>query len=239
MNDMNVSGNLNAMNGTHLQAPEQFAFPRIGNEASHRLSVYLKRALDTVISLIALIVLMPMIVMLIALLYAVQGRPIFVGHRRIGKNGVMFPCLKFRTMVPNADEALRRHLSANPSDGAEWAATRKLKNDPRITPLGALLRKSSADEIPQLLNVILGHMSIVGPRPIVSSEAEFYGRHFVDYIRVRPGLTGLWQISGRNDISYNARVELDMRYVREQSIWGDIVIMAKTVPAVLRAHGSY
>uniref|UniRef100_UPI00310197DD sugar transferase n=1 Tax=Neorhizobium sp. EC2-8 TaxID=3129230 RepID=UPI00310197DD len=239
MNDMNVSGNLNAINGAHLHAPEQSAFSKIGNEASHRLSIHLKRALDTAMSLVGLAVLMPMIVMLIALLYFVQGRPIFVGHRRIGRNGVKFPCLKFRTMIPNAEEALLRHLAANPSERAEWAATRKLKNDPRITPLGALLRKSSVDEIPQLINVVLGHMSIVGPRPIVSSEAEFYGRYFLDYIRVRPGLTGLWQISGRNDISYNARVELDMRYVREQSTWGDIVIMAKTVPAVLRAHGSY
>ncbi|WP_405030049.1 sugar transferase [Neorhizobium sp. 2083] len=212
---------------------------QIDEEAPQRLSTLMKRTFDAVIALVGLLALVPLIVMMIALLYLIQGRPIFICHRRIGKDGVLFPCLKFRTMVTNAEEALRRYLAANPSERAEWLATRKLKNDPRITPFGAILRKSSLDEIPQLINVFLGHMSFVGPRPIVSSEAELYGVHFVDYIRVRPGLTGPWQISGRNDVSYNARVELDVRYVNEHTLWSDIIIMAKTVPAVLKARGSY
>ncbi|MFB9948312.1 sugar transferase [Rhizobium puerariae] len=240
MSNINISGNFDAIDGGRVRGDEQSTrFPEAGKEASQRLSGYMKYVFDASISLIGLAVLLPMIVMIMALLLIVQGRPIFIAHRRIGKHGVMFPCLKFRTMVTNADEVLVRYLATNPSEREEWGATRKLRNDPRITPFGALLRKSSIDEIPQLLNVILGHMSLVGPRPIVPSEAELYGTNFVDYIRVRPGLTGLWQVSGRNDISYAKRVELDVRYVYEQSLWGDIVIMAKTIPAVLRAHGSY
>lgn len=198
-----------------------------------------KYSLDAILALVGLVVLAPMILMLIAILMVLQGRPIFIAHRRIGKNGVMFHCLKFRTMVTNADEILTRHLAANPHHRAQWNATRKLKDDPRITPFGALLRKSSIDEIPQLLNVIQGTMSLVGPRPIVASEAELYGVHFADYIKVRPGLTGLWQVSGRSDTSYGERVLLDVRYVKERSIVGDLAILFKTVPAVLRSRGSY
>lgn len=198
-----------------------------------------KRCIDTTLAGIALVVLSPMILMLVAILFVTQGRPIFHSHRRIGRNGVVFSCLKFRTMVANGEEVLARHLDANPAIRAEWNATRKLKDDPRVTQFGKLLRKNSVDEIPQLLNVIRGEMSLVGPRPIVASEAELYGPNFIDYMRVRPGLTGLWQVSGRSDTSYDTRVELDTRYVAEQTLWGDIVIMAKTVPAVLSSRGSY
>ncbi|CDM62487.1 MULTISPECIES: sugar transferase [Rhizobium] len=202
-------------------------------------SAVCKYAIDASFAAIGLLVLSPMIVMVIAILLVLQGRPIFIAHRRIGKNGVMFPCLKFRTMVRNADEVLAHHLASNPHFKEEWNTTRKLRNDPRITPFGALLRKSSIDEIPQLLNVVQGRMSLVGPRPIVASEAELYGVHFADYIRVRPGLTGLWQVSGRSDTSYRERVQLDVRYVREKTIGGDLAIMMKTIPAVLRSRGSY
>ncbi|WP_337270775.1 sugar transferase [Oryzifoliimicrobium ureilyticus] len=200
---------------------------------------FLRYLLDAILATAALVVLTPMILMLVGILLVIQGRPIFIAHRRIGKNGVMFPCLKFRTMVTNSDEVLAKYLAQNPHRLDEWNATRKLKDDPRITPFGALLRKSSLDEIPQLLNVIMGTMSLVGPRPIVPSEAELYGSHFIDYIRVRPGLTGLWQVSGRSDTTYRERVQLDVRYVSERSVFGDIAIMAKTVPAVLRSRGSY
>ncbi|OWW00146.1 exopolysaccharide biosynthesis protein [Rhizobium sp. R72] len=181
----------------------------------------------------------PMILMVMAILLVLQGRPIFIAHRRIGKNGVVFRCLKFRTMVKDADAVLARHLANNPHFEQEWNATRKLRNDPRVTPFGALLRKSSIDEIPQLLNVVQGRMSLVGPRPIVASEVELYGTHFADYIRVRPGLTGLWQISGRSDTSYRERVQLDVRYVRENTLGGDLAIMIKTIPAILRSRGCY
>ncbi|CCM78310.1 sugar transferase [Rhizobium mesoamericanum] len=212
---------------------------RFGHESRSAVSGGVKYAIDAVIALIGLLVLSPMILMLIAILLILQGRPIFIAHRRIGRYGVMFPCLKFRTMVRNADEVLRRHLAANSALRAEWNATRKLRDDPRVTPFGAFLRKSSIDEIPQLFNVLRGHMSLVGPRPIVASEAELYGVHYADYIRVRPGLTGLWQISGRSDIGYGERVLLDARYVEQQSVLGDMAIILKTIPAVLRSRGSY
>jgi exopolysaccharide production protein ExoY len=210
-----------------------------GHENRSSVMDGMKYAIDTTIASIGLVVLAPMMLMLFAVLIILQARPIFIAHRRIGRHGVMFPCLKFRTMVKNADEVLSRHLAANPSLRAEWSATRKLRDDPRVTPLGALLRKSSVDEIPQLFNVIRGQMSLVGPRPIVASEAELYGIHYADYIRVRPGVTGLWQVSGRSDTSYKDRVQLDVRYVEEQSVLGDLSIMLKTIPAVLRSRGSY
>ena len=198
-----------------------------------------KHCIDAVIALIGVILLSPMILMLAGVLLILQGRPIFIAHRRIGRDGVMFPCLKFRTMVRDADQVLRKHLEANPKLRSEWEATRKLRDDPRITPFGAILRKSSLDEVPQLFNILRGEMSIVGPRPIVTSEAEMYGVHFAEYIRVRPGLTGLWQVSGRSDTSYSERVQLDVDYVHSQTLLGDMAIMLKTVPAVLRTRGSY
>lgn len=202
-------------------------------------SDWLKRSIDIVLAATALGVLLPLIVMVMGLALITQGGPILISNRRIGKDGVLFPCLKFRTMVVNGDEVLARHLATQPGARAEWNATRKLKDDPRVTPLGRSLRKNSIDEIPQLLNVIMGQMSLVGPRPIVPGEAELYGLHFTDYMAVRPGLTGLWQVSGRSETSYKERVELDVRYVAERTVWSDIIIMAKTIPAVLSSRGSY
>lgn len=199
----------------------------------------LKYLIDFVLALAALVVLMPMILMIVLIMLVVQGRPIFIGHRRVGKDGVMFSCLKFRTMVTNGDEVLARHLASHPELRAEWNATRKLRDDPRVTAFGKGMRKNSIDEIPQLLNVIRGEMSLVGPRPITPSEVKFYGAHVGDYMAVRPGLTGLWQVSGRSETSYKKRVELDVRYVAERTVWGDISIMMKTIPAVLSSRGSY
>ncbi|MBO9196852.1 sugar transferase [Rhizobium sp. 16-449-1b] len=203
------------------------------------LSGWIKRGLDFVLASLGLILLSPMIAMVVVVLLVAQGRPIFISQKRIGKDGVLFPCLKFRSMVNNASEALALHLASNPHLRAEWNATRKLQDDPRVTPLGRFLRKSSVDEIPQLLNVLCGQMSLVGPRPIVAGEVELYGPHFGHYTMVRPGMTGLWQISGRSDTSYGTRVDLDVQYVSERSTWGDIVIMLKTIPAVLQTRGSY
>jgi exopolysaccharide production protein ExoY len=160
-------------------------------------------------------------------------------QQRIGRDGKMFPCLKFRTMCVGADKVLARHLDECAEARGEWARDFKLRNDPRITRLGNIARKFSLDELPQLLNIIAGHMSVVGPRPIVRDEIERYGRFFPNYCAVRPGLTGLWQISGRNDTSYAERVALDCRYVATKSFVGDVVIALKTVPAVLNAKGSY
>jgi exopolysaccharide production protein ExoY len=209
------------------------------DSTSSNPSVSVKYIFDKIAAAMALIFLAPLMLALMGALLVAQGRPIFIGHRRIGRNGVMFPCLKFRSMVTNGDEVLKKYLAAHPQHRMEWEATRKLRDDPRVTTFGAVLRKTSLDEIPQLWNVLKGQMSLVGPRPIVTSEAELYGEHFYDYIKVRPGLTGLWQVSGRSETSYSQRVQLDVRYVEEQSFGGDLAIMLKTIPAVLRTRGSY
>ena len=175
----------------------------------------------------------------IAVLLLLQGRPIFIRHQRIGKNGKPFQCLKFRTMVIDADAVLRRHLAGSPSALEEWQKTFKLKNDPRVTWLGRFLRKSSLDEIPQLWNILKGEMSLVGPRPIVEAEKPRYGLHIEHYCMVRPGLTGLWQVKGRSDTDYDTRVQLDVEYVGSMSLLRDLKIVAMTIPAVLMSKGSY
>ncbi|WP_128565177.1 sugar transferase [Methylobacterium crusticola] len=198
-----------------------------------------KRGLDITASAAALILLSVLFGMIALAILALQGRPIFIRHRRIGRNGVSFPCLKFRTMVRDADAALTRHLAENPGAMLEWQATRKLKSDPRITALGKVLRDTSLDELPQLVNILRGEMSLVGPRPIVDEEAKRYGAAFADYKQVRPGLTGLWQCSGRNDVSYERRVMLDRQYIRTWSFTQDLAIILKTVPAVIKSRGVY
>ena len=151
----------------------------------------------------------------------------------------MFGCLKFRTMVPDADGVLRRLLEVDPRARAEWERDFKLKDDPRITPIGDFLRRTSLDELPQLWNVLKGEMSLVGPRPIIEEEVERYGDQVGYYLETRPGITGLWQISGRNSIGYDDRVALDSWYVRNWSIWYDLVILVKTIAVVLRGKGAY
>ena len=203
------------------------------------LGAYAKRLFDFSTSLGALIFLSPMIVMVTVILLISQGRPILIKHRRVGRDGKSFGCLKFRTMVVNAESVLQDYLASAPALRVEWEATHKLKNDPRITPLGKILRKSSLDELPQLLNIVRGEMSVVGPRPIVQDEVKHYGNYIVDYTRVRPGLTGLWQVSGRSDVSYKHRVLLDVTYVKNWKFSNDMMIILKTVPAVLNSAGSY
>nr|WP_281060668.1 sugar transferase [Mesorhizobium sp. M1A.F.Ca.IN.022.06.1.1] len=178
--------------------------------------------------------------MMVALLVKLSDRgPIFYGHKRIGRGGRIFACLKFRTMVQDGEKVLAAHLAANPDAAAEWAATRKLKDDPRVTRVGAVLRKLSLDELPQIINILQGDMSLVGPRPVVRDELEIYGSAAVYYLKSRPGLTGLWQVSGRNDVSYDTRVAFDRHYVENWSMVEDIRIIVKTVPAVWMARGSY
>lgn len=198
-----------------------------------------KRALDLVLAATALVCFSLLFAIIALAILAHDGGPVLIRHRRIGRNGVSFPCLKFRTMVVDAQAALVRHLAANPEAMAEWEANHKLRDDPRITPLGRILRETSLDELPQLVNILRGEMSLVGPRPIVAEEAVRYGSAFAEYKSVRPGLTGLWQCSGRNDIGYDERVLLDSRYVRTWSLKQDILIILKTVPAVIRSRGVY
>lgn len=198
----------------------------------------IKRAFDVSASTLILLTILPLGAMIcIALL--MQGRPFLIRHNRVGRNGQLFPCLKFRTMVVDAEARLNRYLAENPAAQNEWNASRKLKDDPRVTSIGKVLRKSSLDEIPQLLNVIRGEMSLVGPRPIVPAEAIHYGSRIERYHAVRPGMTGVWQVSGRSDVSYERRVELDCKYVAERNFISDIYILFATIPAVLRSKGSY
>ena len=190
-------------------------------------------------ALAALVVLSPIFVLIMALVKSSDGGSVFYGHRRIGYNGSTFRCLKFRTMAENGDALLQQYLEQNPEAQEEWRTTRKLQDDPRVTIVGTVLRKLSLDELPQLINILKGEMSLVGPRPVVEDELELYEASAVYYLRSRPGLTGLWQVSGRNDVSYAARVAFDTHYVRNWSLTSDLVIVARTIPAVCLSRGSY
>jgi exopolysaccharide production protein ExoY len=198
-----------------------------------------KRGFDIFAASLALILFSPIFLLLMALVKFSDGGRVFYGHRRVGHNGCFFHCLKFRTMAPDADRILQEHLRKNPKAYEEWRATRKLQDDPRVTAVGAVLRKLSLDELPQLLNIVRGEMSVVGPRPVVEDELELYEASAVFYLRSRPGLTGLWQVSGRNDVSYAARIAFDTHYVTNWSLIKDMVIVARTIPAVCLSRGSY
>jgi exopolysaccharide production protein ExoY len=198
-----------------------------------------KRMLDILGAGMGLILLSPLLLLVSLAVYALQGGPVVISHRRVGYAGRCFSCFKFRSMATDADTMLRRHLDANPEARREWETSRKLKDDPRITPLGYVLRKTSMDELPQLLNVLCGEMSLVGPRPIVFDEAIKYGDNIVDYLCVRPGLTGMWQVNGRSDVSYSERVALDVSYSRTRSFNKDVGILFKTIHVMLGSKGSY
>jgi lipopolysaccharide/colanic/teichoic acid biosynthesis glycosyltransferase len=193
-----------------------------------------------IVGSLALLLLTAPIFLAIVLLARLRGESAFYVHERIGRGGVSFGCLKFRTMVPDAERRLAELLARDPAARAEWQATRKLKSDPRVTRRGRVLRTTSLDELPQLINVLKGEMSLVGPRPVVQAELEtLYGPTAPLYLSVRPGLTGLWQVSGRSDADYDGRVALDAAYVRNPSLFTDIVILLRTVGAVLRRRGAY
>lgn len=202
------------------------------------LNRLLKALFDQFAAAILVILFAPLLVALAALVRA-DGGPAFYRHRRVGAGGRMFSCIKFRTMVVDADRQLQRVLAADPAAAAQWAADQKLANDPRVTPIGLFLRRSSLDELPQLLNVLRGEMSLVGPRPIVSAEVARYGGDINYYYDAKPGLTGLWQVSGRNDTGYARRVKLDVWYVRNWTLWHDIAILFKTIPAVFLRRGAH
>jgi undecaprenyl-phosphate galactose phosphotransferase len=188
---------------------------------------------------ITLLLLFAPLLLVLAILIRADGGPAFYRHRRIGAGGRMFDCLKFRSMAVDAERMLHRLLTADPAAATEWSATHKLKNDPRITQIGRFLRASSLDELPQLFNVVRGEMSLVGPRPIVRAEVKRYGSDIEHYYAAKPGLTGLWQVSGRSDMSYARRVQLDVWYVRNWSLWHDVAILFKTVPAVFLQRGAH
>lgn len=199
----------------------------------------LKRAIDLTSALLGGLLISPLL-LLIAIWIKLDSRgPVFYGHMRIGQEGRRFKAWKFRSMIPDADRVLQDYLERHPEFQAEWEATQKLKNDPRVTRVGRWLRKFSLDELPQLWNVIRGEMSLVGPRPIVQEELAKYGEKGVLYLKVKPGMTGLWQVSGRSETSYQERVEIDAYYVRNWSVWLDLYILARTVWVVLFGRGAY
>lgn len=196
------------------------------------------RVVDLVIATAALIFISPLLVVIAGLCKLQDGGPVIFAQSRCGRDGRFFKCLKFRSMVTDADVRLQTLLQTDPAALAEWTATHKLLKDPRVTPLGDFLRKSSLDELPQLINVIRGEMSLVGPRPIVAGEIGRYGRYMANYNTVLPGITGLWQVSGRSDTNYRRRVALDVMYIRKRSLGLYLYILFMTVPAVLLRKGA-
>jgi Undecaprenyl-phosphate galactose phosphotransferase WbaP len=198
-----------------------------------------KRSLDLAVSVV-LLILCASVFLTVALIIKLTSRgPVFYRHARRGRSGATFNVLKFRTMQFQGDRVLADHFASNPKLRAEWQLSQKLKQDPRVTPVGKWLRRFSLDELPQLLNVIAGDMSLVGPRPIVDAEVRKYGPRFDFYQRVRPGITGLWQVSGRSDTTYQQRTEFDEYYVRNWSILLDLQILVRTVRVVVSGNGAY
>jgi Undecaprenyl-phosphate galactose phosphotransferase WbaP len=199
----------------------------------------LKRALDLALLGLGLIVSLPLAALIGLAILLESGRPVIFGHARIGRGGKPFTAWKFRSMVDDAEAVLRKAVDDRPALREEWESQRKLRLDPRLTRVGRLLRRTSMDELPQLWNVLRGEMSLVGPRPIVADEIPRYGQAFELYSQVPPGLTGLWQVSGRSNTTYAERVRLDTHYVRSWSIWMDLVILARTVWVVISGQGAY
>ena len=198
-----------------------------------------KRAIDVAIAASAILLLAPLFILCCLASWLSSPGPAFFSHRRIGFGGVPFECFKFRTMVQDSDEYLRRHLASNEEAAAEWAATRKLRFDPRVTAIGAILRKTSLDELPQLFNVLLGDMSIVGPRPVTEEELVRYASNAEHYLYCRPGITGLWQVSGRSATTYAKRVACDTYYARNWSLALDARIVIVTIPSLLASDCAY
>ncbi|MBE1236095.1 exopolysaccharide biosynthesis polyprenyl glycosylphosphotransferase [Phaeovibrio sulfidiphilus] len=199
----------------------------------------MKRLMDLVCTSLAAIVALPLLLVLAILTRLDSPGPIFFRQARIGRNGQVFQVYKFRTMVTNGQEVLDAYLAANPEAAAEWKAVQKLRHDPRVTRIGRFLRKTSLDELPQIINIMRGEMSLVGPRPIVRDEIPRYGDAFALYTRCPPGITGLWQVSGRSDTTYDERVRLDSYYINNWSVWLDIYIILRTIPEVLLRRGAY
>jgi exopolysaccharide production protein ExoY len=198
-----------------------------------------KRFVDVFLAISGIVLLAPLLIICYFATVLTSSGPAFFRHKRVGFNGKYFDCLKFRTMVTDAPERLRRLLESDPLAAAEWAANRKLKNDPRVTAIGAILRKSSLDELPQLFNVLRGDMSIVGPRPVTDEELERYSTSVGAYLACRPGITGLWQVSGRSSTTYDKRVACDTFYAHNWSMALDTKILIVTLPSLLASENAY
>ena len=228
------------MSSVPVQTIQQTSTQTIGLDSDRKaLFPVAKRALDIIGAGVGLVLLAPFF-LIVALMVRADGGPAFFAHQRVGRGGKLFGCLKFRSMVIDSQARLETLLANDPAARAEWEATRKLKNDPRITPIGRFLRSTSLDELPQLINVLRGEMSLVGPRPVQEAEIDrYYGASAAHYMAVRPGITGLWQVSGRSETSYESRVALDVSYVSRPSLLADISILLRTPVAVLSRRGAH
>lgn len=215
----------------------------IGFASTHNLTfktnLFIKRLLDIILILFFSPILIPLFIILIILTKITSAGPVFYGHKRVGKNGKEFKCWKFRSMCIDADKKLEEILANNPQMRAEWEKDRKFTNDPRVTKFGKFLRKTSLDELPQLINILIGQMSFVGPRPVTEPELEKYGPYKDYVLSVLPGLSGMWQTSGRSDTQYEERIALDSYYIQNWSVWLDIWILIKTVYVVFKGRGAY
>ena len=206
--------------------------------AAMRANSLVKRLFDVVVALGGLVVASPILLTVALLIWLNDRGPVLYGHRRVGRQGRPFPCWKFRSMVLDGDAVLAEHFKRFPAAERQWRETQKLTNDPRVTRVGAIIRKLSIDELPQLWNVLMGEMSIVGPRPITRAELDRYAKERRYYLLVRPGITGLWQVSGRSSTTYDRRIELDRLYLVHWSYQQDMMILWKTVPAVLKSENT-
>jgi exopolysaccharide production protein ExoY len=215
------------------------AFNVSGLRRSEPIGTTPKRLVDVFLAVSAIVVLAPVLIICFLAAVMTSPGPALFRHRRVGFNGKPFQCLKFRTMVTDAPERLRRLLESDPGAAAEWAGSRKLRNDPRVTAIGAILRKSSLDELPQLFNVLKGEMSIVGPRPVTDEELELYGGSIGAYLACRPGITGLWQVSGRSSTTYEKRIACDTFYAQNWSVALDAKIVIVTLPSLLASDTAY
>ena len=209
------------------------------NNLARRYNKVFKYIFDMVLTSIGIVLISPVLALLAFLIKLDSKGPVIFAHRRIGQNGKEFPCYKFRTMCVDADVKLKEYLASHPEAREEWERDFKLKDDPRITRIGRVLRRTSLDELPQLFNVLKGQMSLVGPRPIVKAEIPKYGRYIADFYMVRPGITGMWQVNGRSDTTYEERVQMDSWYVRNWSVWLDLSLLWKTFSVVLNHKGAY
>lgn len=218
---------------------EKFMLLRLKNNLANPLNRLAKYSFDFFCTLLGTIIISPLLLIIAAAIYFDSPGRVIFKHMRIGKNGKAFGCYKFRTMCMDADKKLAELLATSPVAREEWERDFKLKDDPRVTKIGKFLRKTSLDELPQIFNVLKGEMSLVGPRPVVQAELEKYGEYLDDYLMVRPGITGMWQVNGRSDTTYEERVHMDSWYVRNWSIWIDVMLLWRTVKSVVKCKGAY
>lgn len=212
---------------------------RLENNLANLWNRLFKRTFDIIATIVGLLLLWPVFIAIGLVIKFTSPGPVLFAHTRIGRNGKSFSCYKFRTMIDNSQEVLVEYLQNNKDAASEWNENFKLKYDPRITKIGAFLRRTSLDELPQLWNVLIGDMSLVGPRPIIDEEISKYGLYIEDFYMVRPGITGLWQVSGRSDTTYEERVMMDSWYVRNWSVWLDLIYLLRTIGILISKKGAY